>query len=224
VRATVFLPTPPLSAPTIIDGWLCHWRPPEKSVHVDTDNTLGGTMPEAGSAWDDSISIVRPPGAGLVSGRIAVAGRTRQETACGDDGSCHGPAAPDAGLPGASLHGPVAAGCSSPAPARLIRVAPIDQGSCPPAEFHDRPRCACSIGGWLAKRSENSSRGCVHAHFHDRRSCAPASSPRPSILRSAEIIASGFLVNSTEPASCEQFARARRARSGSPARAPRRPR
>ncbi len=30
---------------------------------------------------------------------------------------------------------------------------------------------------------------------------APASSPRPSILRSADIIASGFLVSSTEPAS-----------------------
>src|SRR5262245_1786137 len=30
---------------------------------------------------------------------------------------------------------------------------------------------------------------------------APGSSPRPSILRSAEIIASGFLVSSTEPAS-----------------------
>src|SRR5437764_6077823 len=30
---------------------------------------------------------------------------------------------------------------------------------------------------------------------------APGSSPRPSILRSAEIMASGFLVSSTEPAS-----------------------
>ncbi len=30
---------------------------------------------------------------------------------------------------------------------------------------------------------------------------APGSSPRPSILRSAEIMASGFFVSSTEPAS-----------------------
>src|SRR5947209_6095997 len=32
---------------------------------------------------------------------------------------------------------------------------------------------------------------------------ASGSSPRPSILRSAEIMASGFLVNSTEPASAK---------------------
>ena len=30
---------------------------------------------------------------------------------------------------------------------------------------------------------------------------APGNSPRPSILRKAEIMASGFLVNSTDPAS-----------------------
>ena len=30
---------------------------------------------------------------------------------------------------------------------------------------------------------------------------APGNSPRPSILRKAEIMASGFLVSSTEPAS-----------------------
>ena len=36
---------------------------------------------------------------------------------------------------------------------------------------------------------------------------ARSSSPRPSILRSAEIIASGFLVSSTEPASARNSRR-----------------
>src|SRR5260221_9526485 len=58
----------------------------------------------------------------------------------------------------------------------------------------------CSIGGWVAKRSENSSRG-LSRHISMTAEVAPTNSPRPSILRSAEIMASGFLVSSTEPAS-----------------------
>ena len=46
----------------------------------------------------------------------------------------------------------------------------------------------------------NSSRG-LSTHISITAEVAPSSSPRPSILRSAEIIASGFLVSSTEPAS-----------------------
>ena len=38
-------------------------------------------------------------------------------------------------------------------------------------------------------------------HISITEEVAPGNSPRPSILRSAEIMASGFLVSSTEPAS-----------------------
>src|SRR5580693_3970986 len=57
-----------------------------------------------------------------------------------------------------------------------------------------------SIGGCVANRSENSSRG-LSTHISMTAEVAPVSSPRPSILRSAEIMASGFLVSSTDPAS-----------------------
>jgi len=46
----------------------------------------------------------------------------------------------------------------------------------------------------------NPSRG-LSMHISITAEVAPGSSPRPSILRSAEIMASGFLVSSTEPAS-----------------------
>src|SRR6185295_11011701 len=57
-----------------------------------------------------------------------------------------------------------------------------------------------STDGWVANRSANPSRG-LSTHISITAEVAPGSSPRPSILRSAEIIASGFLVNSTDPAS-----------------------
>src|SRR6185312_2665196 len=49
-------------------------------------------------------------------------------------------------------------------------------------------------------RSENPSRG-LSTHNSITAEVAPGSSPRFSILRKAEIMASGFLVSSTEPAS-----------------------
>ena len=57
-----------------------------------------------------------------------------------------------------------------------------------------------STGGWVSNRLEKPSRG-LSMHISITAEVAPASSPRPSILRSAEIMASGFLVSSTEPAS-----------------------
>src|SRR6202023_2228491 len=57
-----------------------------------------------------------------------------------------------------------------------------------------------STGGWVSNRSENPSRG-LSTHISITAEGAPGSSPRPSILRSAEIMASGFLVSSTDPAS-----------------------
>src|SRR5215210_673458 len=57
-----------------------------------------------------------------------------------------------------------------------------------------------STEGWVANRSAKPSRG-LSMHISITAEVAPSSSPRFSILRSAEIIASGFLVSSTEPAS-----------------------
>src|SRR6201999_1965605 len=54
--------------------------------------------------------------------------------------------------------------------------------------------------GWVAKMSAKPSRG-LSTHSSITAEVASGSSPRPSILRSAEIMASGFLVSSTEPAS-----------------------
>src|ERR1700686_2177891 len=55
--------------------------PQRESVCLTHNHTLGGTLSEARSAGDDSIPIVRPPGAGLVAGRISVAKwrRSREE-------------------------------------------------------------------------------------------------------------------------------------------------
>ena len=57
-----------------------------------------------------------------------------------------------------------------------------------------------STEGWVANRSAKPSRG-LSRHNSITAEVAPGSSPRPSILRSAEIMASGFLVSSTDPAS-----------------------
>src|SRR5262245_12081148 len=57
-----------------------------------------------------------------------------------------------------------------------------------------------SIDGWVANRSAKPSRG-LSTHSSITAEVAPGSSPRPSILRSAVIMASGFFVSSTEPAS-----------------------
>src|SRR5579871_5187258 len=72
-------------------------------------------------------------------------------------------------------------------------------GSCPPANFTSAWTRA-STEGWVAKRSEKPSRG-LSRQSSITAEVAPGSSPRPSILRRAEIMASGFFVSSTEPAS-----------------------
>src|SRR6266568_638851 len=72
-------------------------------------------------------------------------------------------------------------------------------GSCPPANFTSAWTRE-STEGWVANRSAKPSRG-LSTHNSITAEVAPGSSPRFSILRSAEIMASGFLVSSTEPAS-----------------------
>src|SRR5688572_17573958 len=57
-----------------------------------------------------------------------------------------------------------------------------------------------STEGWVANRSAKPSRG-LSMHISMTAEVAPSSSPRFSIFRRAEIIASGFLVSSTAPAS-----------------------
>src|SRR6266478_6380809 len=74
-------------------------------------------------------------------------------------------------------------------------------GSCPPANFTSAWTRE-STEGWVANRSAKPSRG-LSTHSSITAEVAPGSSPRPSILRSAEIMASGFLVSSTEPASAK---------------------
>ena len=72
-------------------------------------------------------------------------------------------------------------------------------GSCPPANLISAWMRA-STEGCVANRSAKPSRG-LSTHISITAEVAPCSSPRPSIFRKAEIMASGFLVNSTDPAS-----------------------
>src|SRR6266550_7714850 len=72
-------------------------------------------------------------------------------------------------------------------------------GSCPPANFTSAWTRE-STEGWVANRSAKPSRG-LSTHNSITAEVPPGSSPRFSILRNAEIMASGFFVNSTEPAS-----------------------
>jgi len=72
---------------------------------------------------------------------------------------------------------------------RIVAAGELDQGG--NAAFDRR---------MVANRSAKPSRG-LSMHISMTAEVAPSSSPRPSILRSAEIMASGFLVSSTEPAS-----------------------
>src|ERR1700710_1191255 len=72
-------------------------------------------------------------------------------------------------------------------------------GSWPPANLTSAATRESTEGG-VANRSANPSRG-LSGHISITAEVAPGSSPRFSILRSAEIMASGFLVSSTDPAS-----------------------
>src|ERR1700738_2249671 len=106
----------------------------------------------------------------------------------GPDGTAGGTWSADAGWSGLS------AGPSSVSDGSASRP-----GSCPPANFTS----ACtreSTEGGVANRSANPSRG-LSTHNSITAEVAPGSSPRFSILRSAEIMASGFFVSSTDPAS-----------------------
>src|SRR3954451_4359707 len=110
--------------------------------------------------------------------------------------SPHGPFSAGAA---SSLHGPDG-GCncsgSTCAPSGGSASGP---GSWPPANFTSAAT-RDSTDGWVAKRSAKPSRG-LSRHISITAEVAPGNSPRFSILRSAEIIASGFLVSSTDPAS-----------------------
>src|SRR4051812_47892849 len=72
-------------------------------------------------------------------------------------------------------------------------------GSWPPANFTSASTRDCTEG-WVANRSAKPSRG-LSRQSSITAEVAPGSSPRFSILRSAEIMASGSFVSSTEPAS-----------------------
>src|SRR5712675_3200532 len=110
----------------------------------------------------------------------------------------------------ASLHGPrrsgggtvsADAGCWGPSSgsSALSDGRASRPGSCPPANFTSAWTRE-STEGWVANRSAKPSRG-LSTHNSITAAVAPGSSPRFSILRSAEIMASGFLVSSTDPAS-----------------------
>src|SRR3977135_2932010 len=110
----------------------------------------------------------------------------------------------------ASLHGPrcsgggavsADAGCWGPSSgsSALSDGSASRPGSCPPANFTSAWTRE-STEGWVANRSAKPSRG-LSTHNSITAEVAPGSSPRFSILRSAEIMASGFFVSSTDPAS-----------------------
>src|SRR6266567_1214618 len=92
-------------------------------------------------------------------------------------------------------------GCSgrSPGPSAVSDGSASRPGSCPPANFTSAWTRE-STEGWVANRSAKPSRG-LSTHNSITAEVAPGSSPRFSILRSAEIMASGFFVSSTDPAS-----------------------
>src|SRR3977135_1412322 len=113
----------------------------------------------------------------------------------------------------ASLHGPrcsgggavsADAGCWGPSSgsSALSDGSASRPGSCPPANFTSAWTRE-STEGWVANRSAKPSRG-LSTHNSITAEVAPGSSPRFSILRSAEIMASGFFVSSTDPASASR--------------------
>src|SRR6266702_1012514 len=109
--------------------------------------------------------------------------------------------------PPSSFHGPCGSGggascwsacCSSCTSASSVGGG-SGPGSWPPANLTSASTRDCT-DGWVANRSAKPSRG-LSRHSSITAEVAPGSSPRFSILRSAEIMASGFFVSSTEPAS-----------------------
>src|SRR4030081_3029906 len=129
-------------------------------------------------------------------GRVGADAQTRLPQGPGDGpASLHGPRCSDGGAVSAD------AGCWGPLSGSL---GPSDgstscPGSWPPANFTSAWTRE-STEGWVANRSAKPSRG-LSTHNSITAEVAPGSSPRFSILRSAEIMASGFFVSSTDPAS-----------------------
>src|ERR1700738_4527004 len=99
--------------------------------------------------------------------------------------------------------GPSKPGCSASSPcggaSSVLDGSASRPGSWPPANFTSASTRDCTEG-WVANKSAKPSRG-LSTHSSITAEVAPGSSPRFSILRSAEIMASGFLVSSTDPAS-----------------------
>src|SRR3984957_7649566 len=101
----------------------------------------------------------------------------------------------------------MAAGFDRPSVAAADRpVQPVYPTAEPAARDRVRRRISPAPGpasapeGWVANRAEKPSRG-LSRQSSMTAEVAPGISPRFSILRSAEIMASGFLVSSTDPAS-----------------------
>src|SRR4030081_72899 len=129
-------------------------------------------------------------------GRVGADAQTRLPQGPGDGpASLHGPRCSDGGAVSAD------AGCWGPSSgsSALSDGSASRPGSCPPANFTSAWTRETTEGG-VANRSAKPSRG-LSTHNSITAEVAPGSSPRFSILRSAEIMASGFLVNSTDPAS-----------------------
>src|SRR6266478_2439297 len=129
-------------------------------------------------------------------GRVGADAQTCLPQGPGDGpASLHGPRRSGGGAvsAGAACWGP-SSGSSALSDGRASRP-----GSCPPANFTSAWTRE-STEGWVANRSAKPSRG-LSTHNSITAEVAPGSSPRYSILRSAEIMASGFFVSSTDPAS-----------------------
>src|SRR5882724_9122807 len=132
----------------------------------------------------------------LMHGGRGAGAQTRPPQGPGDGpASLHGPRCSGGGAVSADAGcwGP-SSGSSAPSDGSASRP-----GSCPPANFTSAWTRE-STEGWVANRSAKPSRG-LSTHNSITAEVAPGSSPRFSILRSAEIMASGFFVSSTDPAS-----------------------
>lgn len=103
-------------------------------------------------------------------------------------------------------------------PCRRRRGSGSGPGSRPPAYFTSALTRE-STDGWVANRSAKPSRG-LSMHISMTAEVAPGNSPRPSILRSAEIIASGLFCEFDGARVGQQFARARQGKAHHQRQAP----
>src|SRR5689334_13356940 len=210
----VVLPTPPLSAPTTITTgfaitapWLSLTRPRPQVARSASPHILlwARTWQKQGRIQTFKPLIRSWVGISQVPAEDWPAGPGQR---CGPHGPCPGAAETPAGA-AASLHGPLlgseggwleaAVACSSSGSSLASSGGASGPGSWPPAKATSLSIRDCTEG-WVANRSAKPSRG-LSTQSSITAEVAPGSSPRPSILRSAVIMASGFLVSSTEPAS-----------------------